>query len=304
MRRMFPVRVAVLIIGLVVLVMGVTMLVSWGMSGPLVIDEVEQSFSMQPGEHLMVRNTNGPITYDQWDGDEVKIQATNKVRTIVPFIAQWAESRVTVDLSRDTNGVQAVSRKKGIFPFLGGVTVHFRVSVPVEWTGDINLVTSNGTITATEINGDAKLRTSNGAISVTGQKGTLDAHTSNGRIELAEVNGAISADTSNGLIRLRSGTLTGTGRLSTTNGAINARATLAENASYEVTTANGSVTVVLVEPDVSLDISTGNGSINLRTEIIASRVERRRLIGRIGDGAAHLNIRTANGSIVFSVDES
>lgn len=293
-------RITVLIIGMLVLALGTTALVITGVAGSQLSEEFVQSFAVAPGQEILVQGVNGRIVYEPWDGDEVRIEATR--RRTSPF-SDWADrfwGEVTVEFSQDDRGVRAVAHHPGNRLFLNRVAVRFHVRVPRDWRGDVTLTTSNGPITATGIHGDATLRTSNGTITVDDLTGALTARTSNGTIRLSNVNGTVEARTSNGVIRFLGGTLSGTGLLRTSNGAVELRAQLTPDASYDVTTSNGAVTLVLTDPDVAIDLSTSNGNIDLRTDVTVSSLERRRVVGRIGDGAAELHVKTSNGSITLS----
>jgi len=298
------VRLFVLIVGLAVLVLGGAAVFGSSFSGPQVVQEIEESFALQTGKELIVHGSNGSVTYEGWNGDEVVITAVKESSALTRGLAQRVADRVRVELTQDERGVRAIERRGVDFLLFGQVSIAYHVRVPYEWSGEVELRTSNGRITASDLHGDAELRTSNGAISVERQSGSLSAHTSNGRVELAEVHGAVQVETSNGPIRVDGGTLERTGRLRSSNGPIHLYASLAPQSAYDVRTSNGSVTLVLAEPDVQVDLSTSNGGIELQTDVNVSEFDRNRLVGRIGDGSARLGVRTSNGRISLSVEEN
>lgn len=262
-------------------------------------EEVAGTFPLHEGEELRVHSRNGRIHYENWDGTEVSIVAVKETRGLTRALAAQYAALLNVDMTRDTRGVSAASHI-GISRFLGMGTVHFHVRVPRNWTGDVSMQTSNGEIRADGLNGEAELRTSNGAITVRDHTGTLRVRTSNGRVEVDRLDSVLIAESSNGAIRISNGVLRGNGHVRTSNGAIELEAKLEPGASYEARTSNGRVTLTLVEPDVALDLTTSNGSINLAAEVATSQVDGRRLVGRIGEGAARLLVRTSNGSISLS----
>lgn len=293
-------RIAVLALGIAVIVLGIAGLITGGVAGGQMVEEVERSFLLLPGQEIVVESRNGGISFEAWDGAEVVIQAVKEVRGLIPYFSKWAAERSAVEISQASGGVRAVHRFDwGWFTF-GNIVVHFHVRVPRGWEGDVLLHTSNGRITARDLHGDARLRTSNGAIAVERQSGVLTAKTSNGRIELKEVNGVVDAETSNGAVVVDGATLTQSGRLRTSNGSVSLRARLEGGASYEVRTSNGAVRLALVEPDVQVDLRTTNGEIELETEVFVTEVGRARLAGRVGDGSARLSVRTSNGDITLS----
>lgn len=294
-------RLAVLILGLTVLVFGTIGVVWSSVTGSRIVEEIERSFQLEPGMTLYVQGSNGSITYDTWDGDEVVVRAT-KLISGTRGLAERLGRQIVIDITEDASGVRVVQRGRLMFLFgFGDAVVTYQILVPEGWWGDITLRTSNGAIQANGIRGEAELRTSNGRITVDGQSGRLSATTSNGRIELAAVDGVVVAETSNGPVRVNGGRLEGAGRLRTSNGSVHLVAKLEKDASYSVRTSNGQVTLVLEEPDVTVDLATTNGAIHLNNvEVSATRVGRSELAGRVGSGSARLEARTSNGSITLS----
>lgn len=292
-------RLVVLLIGLLVLSLGFASLFSVGLSGPETIEEIERSFRLAPGKALYVQGENGEITYENWDGDEVVVRATKVHAAVWGGFADRYARRIEVEISEDASGVRAVQKGRFGF-FFGNMKVRYHLLVPRNWSGQVTLRTSNGSIRAEGLRGEAELRTSNGRITVEGQSGSLKAHTSNGRIELSNIDGTVEAHTSNGQIRIDGGRLEGAGRLRTSNGDVRLFAQLEKDAAYTVRTSNGSVILVLAEPDVTVDLATTNGGIDLHTEVSTTRLGRNELVGRIGDGSARLEVRTSNGTISLS----
>lgn len=288
-----------IIAGIAAIVLGVAVLMGGaGFSGE-VLDEVSRSFALAPGQELVIRGWNGPITYGPWEGDEVRIAATAETGGVLGGLWRLLGGQVTVNFVEDERGVAARADASGGLLGRGSVKVRFHVAVPRDWSGRVALTTSNGPINAAGLAGDAALRTSNGAIQVRGLAGTLEARTTNGTIQLADVDGRVEAVTTNGPVKVLGGTLAGSGRVQTTNGGIELRAALARDASYDLTTSNGTVRTYLQAPDVALDLNTFNGRILLETEVAVSRIDGRRLVGRLGEGNAFLRIRTTNGSITL-----
>lgn len=272
-------RVLVLILGLVVLVLGIVGVIFGGISGAKLTEEITRTFYVEAGKELKIQSLNGRITFEEWDEEEVKIEAVKQVRGLAGLFSGDVKDRVTIQFTETERGVEASANRRLGSLFMGNITVQFNVLVPRGWTGDISLVTSNGPIYVSDVGGNLNIRTSNG------------------RIELSNVDGVVQARTSNGSIRAEGTNLTGTGQLRTSNGSISLNGRLDPRASYDLTTSNGPVSIALAEPNVSVDLTTSNGRIDLRTEVTVSRHDRRHLVGRIGEGTATLNVRTSNGSI-------
>lgn len=293
-------RIAVLALGILVIIVVGGGLLFGDASSSVPVEEFERSFVVADGQKVTVQSRNGPITYEVWDGSTVVIQATKEPwGRGVPFLTDWFARRIHVTFEQSAQGVRAAETGWGRF-FFNPIRLRFVVLAPSQWDGDVELKTSNGRITASDLRGEATLKTSNGEITVERQAGRLNVNSSNGRITLKEIDGIVDAHTSNGPIRVEGARLLGTGRFRTSNGTIDLEAALVDDASYEVRTSNGRVGVVLVDADVTVNMRTSNGRIDLGTELIASQLDRNRLSGRIGAGTASLEVRTSNGNISLS----
>ncbi|MBO8140788.1 MAG: DUF4097 family beta strand repeat protein [Firmicutes bacterium] len=268
------------------------------------VDQVEAAFPLNPGETLTVLSRNGTITVETWDGNEVVIRAAKRIWALLPGLSNYVAERIQIDMARDEGGVRAEFGTRSPFDWLfANAAVDFHVRVPNRWSGRAELVTSNGNIASSGSRGDFRLHTSNGTITVESHQGALSVRTSNGRIRINGVEGAVNAETSNGEVRIEGARLSGAGTVQTSNGPIRLDGRILAGADYSVRTSNGSVTLVISQPDVSLDLSASNGSINVHAEVTASRVDRGRLVGRIGSGAARLVANTSNGSIELHTGE-
>ena len=130
----------------------------------------------------------------------------------------------------------------------------------------------------TGVTGSGDLKTSNGRVAVSGVEGRFELNTSNGRITMSDVAGEFEAHT--------------------TNGPIDFSGSLAASSDNSFTTSNGSIEVAFRgEPDVEVDARTSNGSAKSDRPILATKTDKRHLVGKYGTGTATLELRTSNGSI-------
>jgi DUF4097 and DUF4098 domain-containing protein YvlB len=132
---------------------------------------------------------------------------------------------------------------------------------------------------------DVNVKTSNGSITVIGVDGVLGLETSNGTIEITGAGGPsqVNARTSNGRIILKAAPAGGTYDLRTSNGAINI--TLPQDLGVEV------------------DLSTSNGTINLGAGqwlLEGGQISTRSARATRGDGALQIRAVTSNGNIVIT----
>jgi len=300
-------RGTLIALGIVLVVLAAVAFLGGAGAEGQVVQQVTRSFVLEPGQALTVVGRNGPITYEVWNGEAVRIEATAEAPGLARALWRLVGGGDVVHFSQDASGVEARADARTSLLGWADFKVRFHILVPREWAGEVRLTSANAHITATGLAGEAVLRTSNGPIAVQGMVGTLEARTSNGSISLADVYGSVTAVASNGAVTIAGGHLAGNGRVQTSNAPIELRAGLAPDASYDVTTTNGAVRALLPDPDVAVELTAMNGQISSAADMVVAarereRVagrERERLAGRIGAGTAQLRIRTSNGEIAL-----
>ena len=143
-----------------------------------------------------------------------------------------------------------------------GWHVNFRIQAPNGT--DLNLTSSNGSLSASDVRGRMRLRTSNGSI------------------RLMDVGGDVEADTSNGSVNA---TLSGTKW---------------DGTGLSIHTSNGSVRLTVPENyNARLVAGTNNGSINVGFPVtVQGNLRRGRDIDTtLGSGGPTISVRTSNGSV-------
>ncbi|MDQ3069977.1 MAG: DUF4097 domain-containing protein [Acidobacteriota bacterium] len=144
-----------------------------------------------------------------------------------------------------------------------GWSVSFRVQTPE--SSDVNLVSSNGSLSVTDVRGRMRLRTSNGSI------------------RLMDIGGDVQADTSNGSV-----TASLAGRTW-------------DGAGLEVATSNGSVRLQVPENyNARVVASTSNGRLNLDFPVTVQGRINREIDTTLGSGGPTVRVRTSNGSVTLA----
>lgn len=124
------------------------------------------------------------------------------------------------------------------------------------------------------------LGTSNGSVTLTGLSGTLRADTSNGSVHATDLAGDVKLSTSNGSLQIALAGNAWTG------------------AGLEATTSNGSLKVEMPRDySAHLDARTGNGSLNIDRPVTIMGRMGREIVTDLGKGGAPLRLRTSNGSL-------
>ena len=243
-----------------------------------VTETFEETYEIASGSVFEIRNRDGKIRIEGWNGGQVKVRAVKESRwggkldnvkiQVLPGEHFYIETIHLVDNPK--------------------VSVSFDIQVPIDVKIE-RVITSNGKIVLDRTHGDTTVESSNGKIEIEDAVGNISASTSNGAISINRVKGFVSAETSNGAIEVEG--VEGVVSLETSNGAIRA----------DVRTNNGKIEINLAS-DLNADIEakTSNSNIELDgIEVVAREISRSRLRGKIGEGGKKIICKTSNGAIIL-----
>lgn len=211
-------------------------------------------------DELSIRSTNGSVSLEAWERDEIYIRA----RVRVNDRGESAEETAGQVSIRTDGTVEARGPKSGWFIFGGNKrwSVSYRVKLPARF--------------------DVDARTTNGRLSVAGVAGEIRARSTNGAVMLERIGGDVEGGTTNGGVT-----------------AVLEGETWQGNGLYLHAT-NGGVSVSMPKGySAELDASATNGGIRVEHPIRLHKKGRGRLTGTIGDGGAVIRVRTTNGGIRF-----
>jgi DUF4097 and DUF4098 domain-containing protein YvlB len=249
----------------------------------------EKAYKIDSGAAFEIRNRDGKVRIEGWDGNQVMIRAIKETR--------WGGDLENVKIQVlpgerfSIETIHLVNHPK--------VSVGFDVRVPT-FVKVVQAITSNGKIVLTGTHGDTNVESSNGKIEINDVVGNINASTSNGAISINQVKGFVSAETSNGVIDVEG--VEGVTSLETSNGAIDAEVPAIGNSGLSVRTNNGKIKLyIATDLNADIEAKTSNSDVELDgIEVIAKEISRNRLRGRIGVGGKKISCRTSNGSIVLS----
>lgn len=243
-------------------------LVAGALAASTLEERFEETRPLAAGSSLTLRNTNGKVTIEVWDRDEVRIVADKRVKSRNSEYAREAMAALRIEVSDGAGGLRIETEMpreaEGVWSWLSGRDVNASVSyqLTVPRRVDLDVTTVNGKLAVEGAHGTLKLRSTNGSVSIVDAGGTLDARTTNGGIDA---------------------TLT--------------EVTAGEN--LVLTTTNGGIDVAL-PAGVGFDLSarTTNGSIQTDFPVtVQGSLRRTRLEGPINGGGGRLELRTTNGGV-------
>lgn len=275
-------------------------------------EDFHSSYQMTSGGHLDLTNKNGSLDVAGWDRDSVEVSGTK----YAPDREGLRDVKVEIRQDGDRLTVRTETPKgdwRG-----GGYGVRFHIHVPRRFALD-RLETTNGAITAEDLEGGGKVKSTNGKLVLARLTGDYTLETTNGAVEMDDLAGLQRATTTNGSVKgqLKEGNL----EAETTNGAIDL--TLMKPKSdrpVKLGTTNGSIKLAMAEFHSNpIHMETTHGSITLRlpsdvnarlhaetslakieSELPLSSTEEKSkhlLSGRFGSGGPAIDASTSTGGI-------
>lgn len=190
-------------------------------------------------------------------------------------VETWGEPRVRIEAVKAA-GREGALRQIEVIVEGEGERVDVRTRLPRgHWFGGGGKV--DYTITVPR-SARVSIRNVNGRIEVQDVAGGLEARNVNGTVDAEDVSGEVQAETVNGSVDVRMARVDGSSR-------------------SRIAATNGTVRLTLPS-DVAADVeaSTVNGAVHCDFEVSAGQVSRRKVEGRIGQGGAHFELRTVNGT--------
>ena len=259
----------------------------------------DQTFTVSGAPTISVQDHNGTITVARGAENSVVVHATRRAAT------DDLLAKLQVNIRQDGNHIiiETTGDNSSGFAWFGnhGMAVDYQIEAPAH--ADLAPInSSNGRIDVTGIAGQLDLNTSNGIITARDVDGTVSAQTDNGRVSIIGGHGALRLGSSNGIVEVQNVAATGLD-LHTSNGRVSFAGSLAPGSTNSVDTSNGTVSITL-PPDsgLNVDLRSGNGSIHVNGfPVTASGESKRNAVrGVINRPDADLTVHTGNGSITLT----
>ncbi len=301
-------RIAIILLSLALVLVVVGMIVSVaGASGAIGhFDELskmattDQTFAVTGAPTISLHDRNGTITVTRGAENSVVVHTTKRAAT------DELLAKLQVNLQQDGNHItiETTGDNDSGIAFFGhnGMVVDYQIEVPAH-ADLVPISSSNGRIEVAGIAGQFDLSTSNGVITARDVDGTVAAQTANGRVSVLGGSGTLRLSSSNGLVEVRDVRATGLD-LHTSNGRITFVGALLPGSKNSVETSNGPVSMTLPpESALRVDLRSGNGSVTVGFPVTAAPNgdnKRNAVQGVIGRPDADLTVHTGNGSITLT----
>jgi DUF4097 and DUF4098 domain-containing protein YvlB len=270
--------------------------------------KIEKTFTVAQGGILRLDADEGDITLVGTQANEVSVRIT----------ARGTEERVQrydVTFNEDGNTVTIDGRQDRHYFQLfnsGGFEVRYEVKVPSSFNldlhtsggnisvsnvkGKVDGETSGGDLDLTGLDGHVKLATSGGNVTVRKSTGELFLETSGGNMTGDGVSGSIHMETSGGNIDL----LDSEGKLFASTSGGNIHVAMKDNKGIDLSTSGGNLSVKLpkdVHADVTAEASGGDVSCDFP---FAGKIKEGRMNGKINGGGEIIKLETSGGDITIN----
>lgn len=279
---------------------------------------IEKALEADPGGTLVIKVKRGSLEVSGDADAKVEIVITREITassekneeaflTENPVVIEQSGNQITI--SREG----ASGSGGGWFSSEAKEKAEYVVKVPARF--NVNLNTSGGSITTSNLEGNTRINTSGGTIKMADLSGTIQANTSGGSIKMSDCHGGSIVNTSGGAIKAANGS--GDLKLKTSGGSITVEAhdgnvngrtsggsikviMLSQpTAPCTLSTSGGSVTAVLPsDVAVDLDASTSGGSVySSFPDAPVDPKKRTRLVALINGGGPTLRLKTSGGNV-------
>jgi hypothetical protein len=274
----------------------------------------EKKYTVGSGGTLTVATDVGSVKIIGSSGNEVAVTATmnGRERDVENF-------EITTDQSGNNVSVKGRLRKGGgWFWNSTDLDVEFVITVPHEYSLQMN--TSGGDISVSDLKGVVKGKTSGGNIGVGGVEGDVDLETSGGEVEAEKCKGKIHMETSGGDIRIMTitgdvdvNTSGGNVRIHEVEGKVHAETSggnivlkvLGTNKGVHAETSGGNIDIVMPKSiTANIDAATSGGEVMCDMPVtISGRIDESRVKGTINGGGNVIYAHTSGGNVHIRTTE-
>lgn len=327
-------QIALSLSGIALLIFGWAACSRTGIVSASVQGDIKKSFSVQPGGKLVMDVEPGSIDVKTTGNSQIVVDVFRKVERVDQSRGEEILRQHEVNFEQNGNEltIRAKVRNDGIKLWRrNNLDVRYMVSIPNEF--NVDLKTSGGSVSVSDLRGLVRARTSGGSLSFGKIEGPVIGDTSGGSINLMGCNGKTELNTSGGSIDIGSGTgdMTaktsgGSIKIDNFNGNVFARTSggdIKANSiagAIDASTSGGSVSVsikgqpgkdcrlhtsgggitVEIEENVALNIDAEASGGSVSTELpvmVQGQLRKEALRGTLNGGGQALVLQTSGGSI-------
>ena len=255
----------------------------------------DRTVPVKKGARLDVNNFAGEVSIKVWNRDAVRVEVDHPDGD--PVAITTGDQVVTVRAGR-TRGMRSLDYTLTIPSWMSISVNGTATDVTIQGAGgDVAVETVRGDIKVTGGSGFVRLRSVQGEILLEKARGRVEVRSYNRGIRMVDVAGDITAEAINGEVMMERVDSSNVD-VSTVNGEISYEGTIKDNGTYRLTTHNGRVDVVMTErTNATVTVRTYNGNFQSSVAMPFADPDARRRTVTLGNGSAHVDLETFNGTI-------
>jgi len=272
------------------------------LSASFIFAEIEEkktkTFDVKNGGKLVMNVERGSINIIAKSGSKMIVEVIKKAKTSSNEKAKKLFDNYKLEFKKKGNDVhidgEFVKKIKRLFSN-NKFYLKFIITLPSKY--DLDLRTSGGSISVSDLEGEIKAKTSGGSLKFNSVIGNVNAKTSGGSIRIGKVKGEVKVHTSGGGIYVEE--VMGTIIAGTSGGSIKAYISKQPNADCSLKTSGGSINISLAkELKLNLYARTSGGGISTDFPIIVKgKLSKNKLETAINGGGPELTLKTSGGNI-------
>jgi len=262
-------------------------------AAPVRADDWSKTYQVNGRADVHVSTDDGDVFVTGGDQKQIDVHVTTQGYKI-------ASSEVRIEESQNGNQVTVSVKLPHLnWSLWGGRHKSIRVEVHVPRDLDLEVQTSDGSVTAQDLSGRIQFSTGDGNVTASAIRGQIRLHTGDGHIEGTNFDGALEADTGDGNLRIsgRFDSLelkTGDGNI---DGQVGSGSKVAK--AWRIHSGDGHIDL-RIPSDLAADVDakTGDGSITVNIPLtINGSLSHSSVHGKLNGGGQTLSISSGDGSI-------
>ncbi|HET6349957.1 MAG TPA: DUF4097 family beta strand repeat-containing protein [Candidatus Krumholzibacteria bacterium] len=272
------------------------------------LDRLQMNVSEQ--DDRVVIETQDDNKYEDWGWSVMSVVKGNRRSSWIDYTIEVpVQFRVSASTTSGEVRISNIEGRADVMATSGDVTLR-----GIGAGGQVSM--TSGDLEASDIRSDFSVTATSGNVSVENVKGKLQVGGTSGDFHISQVEGNVVAELTSGDFILDgcSGDVmfraaSGDARMTEVGGSVDASSSSGDlqvqispvgERKFNFSSSSGDIDISYLPAKnygFHLDISTNSGSIEGDMPIKVSRVDRRRLQGVVGSGAARIEIETASGDI-------
>ena len=213
--------------------------------------EIVKSYNLNSTTKISLEAKNATIKVIPTETNKVIIKVqTNEELSLIDHLSN---NKIVINIVTPKNSIFSSIFKSKDKKKSKNKNTFITLEVPQNYHGELNLLSTNGKISASKLSANLSLKTVNGLISLSNISGNIRAQTTNGNINITNSSSITSIETTNGQINAISKALLKGGSIKSTNGKLDLKIDKLEGDNV-ISTINGSINLTTPKDEININV--------------------------------------------------